>query len=519
MSSEESVVKEEEFPTEIDGIPVPKPLQGFVKRLDETHLLLRRGLVPNMKSDGIVIVDKPLLSMLFEEISEKNVSGFIPSIMQVANVASTPGIVGPSLAMPDIHSAYGFSIGGVMAVDMDAPGACVCPGGVGYDINCGVCLLRTNLQDKCLEKPKARERLADLIFSTIPVGVGSLGGIDLKNKLDEVLAEGLPWLVENGLARPEDVEFCESRGHIEGGNPKKVTDRAKSRGKQQLGTLGSGNHYIEVQRVAEVYDQKAADVMGIGKIGQICVMIHSGSRGLGHQICADTLKAIAKSPALVPNSNDHQLDGLLLDSDAARDYLSAMACGANFAFCNRGTMRYRIRNAFGAAFECDPAELDLGLVYDVCHNLAKIEEHTVDGRTVRCLVHRKGATRAFPPGHETLPDKYKEIGQPVIIGGSMGTCSYILTGTEHGMETTFGSTCHGAGRALSRAGAKKAIGKDEVFKKLGDMGVVLKIANPALVAEEAAEAYKDVTEVVSTCADAGISKLVVRLEPLIVCKG
>jgi len=505
-------------PKEIDGIPVPKVLYGYVERLDENRLLLKRGLVKDMLVDGVVYVNKDLLPQMFQEF-ETNTAGIVCSLLQTANVASVPGILRYSIAMPDAHSGYGFSIGGVAAMDATDPKACVCPGGVGYDINCGVCLMRTNLDESCLASEKARQRLADELFKNIPVGVGSGGGVNVKGRLDEVLCEGLPWLVRNGLAWPEDLEHCEERGVIPDADPSLVTERAKARGVQQIGTLGSGNHYVEVQAVDEIYDAAAAEAMGLNKIGRICVMIHSGSRGMGHQICSDALRSLQKCAVSVPNPNDPQLNGVPIASKEGQDYLHAMACGANFAYANRGTLRYRARKAFGDVFGADPRELDMHLIYDVCHNLAKFEEHVVDGEPRRVLVHRKGATRAFPPGHPTLPDCYKPIGQPVIIGGSMGTHSYVLTGTQHGMDTTFGSTCHGAGRSLSRSAAMKKLPAETVMASLEKQGVVLKIATPSLVAEEASEAYKDVSAVVKTCHDAGISKLCVRLRPLIVCKG
>ena len=507
------------MPAEIDGVRVPRALYGYVARLDANRVVLRQGLVPGMRVDGVVYVNAALLPQMFAEF-ENNSAGIVGALQQVANVASVPGVVGHSLAMPDAHSGYGFSIGGVAAMDTADAAACVCPGGVGYDINCGVCLLRTNLDEACLASAKARARLADALFASIPVGVGCDGGLDVAGALDDVLREGLPWLVARGLAWPEDVAHCEERGCVAGADPRLVSARAKARGRQQVGTLGSGNHYVEVQAVDEIYDADAAAAMGLTRRGQLCVMIHSGSRGLGHQVCADALREMQHCADAVPNANDPQLTGVPIASAAGQAYLGAMACAANFAFANRGTMRARARAAFARVFgAADARELDMHLVYDVCHNLAKLEDHVVDGAPRRVLVHRKGATRAFPPGHPSLPAAYAAVGQPVIIGGSMGTCSYVLTGTQHGMDTTFGSTCHGAGRALSRSAAMKQLPAAAVMDRLAERGVVLRIATPSLVAEEAAEAYKDVSAVVQTCHDAGISKLCVRLRPLIVCKG
>jgi len=505
-------------PKEIDGIPVPRLLYGYVERIDDNRLLIKKGLVKGMNVDGVVYVNKKLLPQMFEEF-EKTDSSIICSLLQVANAASVPGILRYSIAMPDAHSGYGFSIGAVAAMDASDPAACVCPGGVGYDINCGVCLLRTNLDEACIASEKNRKRLADALYSNIPVGVGSGGGIKLDGRLDEVLREGLPWLVRNGLAWPEDIPCCEENGSNSNADPAAVSPRAKARGVQQIGTLGSGNHYVEVQAVDEIFDPVAAEAMGLNKVGRLCIMIHSGSRGMGHQICSDSIRALQKSPSVIPNPNDPQLNSVPITSKEGQDYLHAMACGANYAYVNRGTLRFRVRKAFSEVFDADPHDLGMNLVYDVCHNMAKFEDHVIDGQPHRVLVHRKGATRAFPPGHPSLPDCYKPIGQPVIIGGSMGTCSYILTGTQHGMDTTFGSTCHGAGRSLSRSAAVKSLPASDVMSKLSKVGVVLKIATPNLVAEEAAEAYKDVSAVVQTCHDAGISKLCVRLRPLIVCKG
>ena len=568
---------EKEGTEAIDGAVVPERLRGHVVRVDACRVALRKGLARDMRVEGLVYANAALLPQMLAECAEAQAS-FVGALLQVANVASVPGVLGRSLAMPDAHSGYGFSIGGVAAVDAADPAACVCPGGVGYDINCGVSLLRTNLDAAtALATPAQRERLAAALFARIPVGVGcetatpafshqqsssssksSGGGGGGGKSADalprEVLTRGLPWLVEQGRAWPEDVAHCEEGGCVAGADPACVSRRALARGRLQLGTLGSGNHYVEVQAVDEVYDAAAAAAMGLDAVGRVCVMVHSGSRGLGHQVCSDALRSMQHCADAVHNANDEQLTGVPVQSRAGQDYLHAMACAANYAFVNRGCMRQCVREAFVDTFARDSSaiattttegatgeaaeaagagaeemdakrieeearKMDMHLVYDVCHNLAKFEDHVVDGRAVHCLVHRKGATRAFPPGHPDVPACYRAVGQPVIIGGSMGTCSYVLTGTAQAMAETFGSTCHGAGRALSRSTARRTLPAADVMQGLAERGIVLKIATPKDVAEEAAEAYKDVSQVVQTCHDAGISKLCVRLRPLIVCKG
>ena len=552
-----TTTKDEKAPTEvIDGVAVPEKLRGHIERVDAWRVALRKGLARDMRVEGLVYANARLLPQMLAECAEEQAT-FVGALLQVANVASVPGVLGRSLAMPDAHSGYGFSIGGVAAVDASDPSACVCPGGVGYDINCGVSLLRTNLDAATvLATPAQRERLAAALFARIPVGVGcetaAPAGKSVGALPADVLTRGLPWLVAQGRAWPEDVAHCEEGGCVAGADPACVSRRALARGRLQLGTLGSGNHYVEVQAVDEIYDAAAAAAMGLDAVGRVCVMVHSGSRGLGHQVCADALRSMQHSSAVVHNANDEQLTGVPVQSPDGQHYLRAMACAANYAFVNRGCMRQCVREAFVDTFarhsstenttttsesateaateatatemdakqiEEEARKMDMHLVYDVCHNLAKFEDHVVDGRTVHCLVHRKGATRAFPPGHPDVPECYRAVGQPVIIGGSMGTCSYVLTGTAQAMAETFGSTCHGAGRALSRSTARRTLPAADVMQGLAERGIVLKIATPKDVAEEAAAAYKDVSQVVQTCHDAGISKLCVRLRPLIVCKG
>jgi tRNA-splicing ligase RtcB len=417
--------------------------------------------------------------------------------------------------MPDVHSGYGFAIGNVAAFDMSDPSAVVSPGGVGFDINCGIRVLRTNLFESDLEGVK--ESLTQSLFNHIPVGVGSMGIIPTKDAdLEDALQLGMDWSLREGYAWAEDKEHCEEYGRMLNADPSKVSARAKKRGLPQLGTLGAGNHYAEIQIVDEVYNQKAADKMGVGELGQVCVMIHSGSRGLGHQVATD---ALVKMERCAVPTNDRQLACAPIQSPEGQDYLAGMSAAANYAWVNRSSMTFLARQAFAKIFQQSPEDLDMHLVYDVSHNIAKMEEHIVDGQVKQLLVHRKGSTRAFPPHHPLIPVDYQMIGQPVLIGGTMGTCSYILTGTDKGMRDTFGSTCHGAGRALSRNKSRNNLTYQDVLSRLEQQGISLRVASPKLIMEEAPESYKDVTQVVQTCHDAGISEKTVKLRPVAVVKG
>ena len=499
-----------------------------------------------------------------------------------------------------MHSGYGFAIGNVAAFDMSDPEAVVSPGGVGFDINCGVRLIRTNLTVKDVEDKK--EKLAQALFDHIPVGVGSTGIIPTtKDDLEEALGMGMDWSLREGYSWAEDKEHwcarpfdrprarprarrsrprarrcgtdraCQPRtprseeyGRMLAADPSKVGARAKKRGLPQMGTLGAGNHYAEIQYVEEIYDPFAARKMGIDGVGQVCVMLHCGSRGLGHQVATDALVSMERAMArdgIV--TNDRQLACARINSQEGQDYLAAMSCAANYAWVNRSSMtflvrqgargrlatgaprprkaagiahrgraracgrsetdpprsRARARAAFAKMFDSSPDDLDMHVVYDVSHNIAKVEEHLVDGAMKRLLVHRKGSTRAFPPHHPLIPVDYQLTGQPVLIGGTMGTCSYVLTGTDRGMEETFGSTCHGAGRAQSRNKSRNGLDYEEVLSKLKARGIAIRVASPKLVMEEAPESYKDVTDVVDTCHAAGISKKCVKLKPIAVVKG
>jgi tRNA-splicing ligase RtcB len=460
---------------------------------------------------------------MFEELkhhsASKGVGGFLPGMKQIANVAALPGIVSKSIGLPDIHSGYGFAIGNVAALDVDDPEAVVSPGGVGFDINCGVRLVRTSLFEKDVQPIK--EQLAQSLFDHIPVGVGSKGVIPMNAKdLEEALEMGMDWSLREGYAWAEDKEHCEEYGRMLNADPRKVSQRAKKRGLPQLGTLGAGNHYAEIQVVDEIYNKHAAAKMGVEDIGQVCVMIHSGSRGLGHQVATDALlemeKAMKRDNIHV---NDRQLACARIKSVEGQNYLSAMAAAANYAWINRSSMTFLTRQAFAKAFESTPDDLDMQIIYDVSHNIAKIEEHILEGKPKTLLVHRKGSTRAFPPHHPLIPVDYQLTGQPVLIGGTMGTCSYVLTGTDEGFMETFGSTCHGAGRALSRAKARRQLGYEDVLHELKKKGISIRVASPKLVMEEAPESYKNVTDVVNTCHAAGISKKAIKLRPIAVIKG
>jgi tRNA-splicing ligase RtcB len=440
-----------------------------------------------------------------------------PALEQVANVAHLPGIVGHALAMPDIHWGYGFPIGGVAAVD--AEDGAVSPGGIGFDVNCGVRLLRTRLE--AAEVLPHAGRLADALFRAIPAGVGSKGAIPTLTRTEErqILERGAAWAVGRGYGRSTDLESIEERGCLAGADPEAVSDTALERGRPQVGTLGSGNHFLEVQRVDEVYDEQAARTLGLAA-GQVTVMIHSGSRGLGYQVCDDALRVMGRVMARygirVP---DRQLACAPLHSAEGRAYLGAMAAAANFAWANRQVMTGLAEEAFAAALGLSPAALGFALVYDVCHNVAKIEEHVVEGRPRRLCVHRKGATRAFGPGHPALPPALRALGQPVIIPGDMGRYSFLLLGTAGAMAETFGTTCHGAGRTMSRAQAKKAGRGLDLVAALAERGVVIRAQSLRGVAEEMPWAYKDARDVVDAVAGAGISRTVARLRPLVVVKG
>jgi tRNA-splicing ligase RtcB len=440
------------------------------------------------------------------------------ALQQVANVATMPGIVGWSLAMPDIHWGYGFPIGGVAATDADHGGA-ISPGGVGFDIGCGVRLLRSDLEWATDVKPRIRDLVREL-GNRVPRGVGGKGRMRLTgSEVDRVLREGVKFPLSQGIGWDEDAENVEDFGTLPGADPRKVSDRAKERGGPQLGSLGAGNHFLEVQVVDEVRHPGAADAMGIHE-GQVVVMIHSGSRGMGHQACQDYVKRFDRvMPELGISVPDRQLACAPIEHDAAQDYLGAMLGAGNYARANRHLLTDAAREGFEQTFGRPAKDMGLSLVYDISHNLAKIESYEINGSTRRLCVHRKGATRAFGPGHPKLPDRYKDIGQPVIVPGSMGTASYLLVGTNESAALSFSSTCHGAGRAMSRTAAKKQMSGQDLKRDLEAQGIVLAASQPKLLAEEAPYAYKDVSEVVDTCEGAGISMVVARMRPVGVVKG
>lgn len=477
-----------------------------LKRISDYVYEIPISAKPGMRVPGRVFVSPELLEKALLD----------RAIEQVENVAFLPGIVEASMAMPDIHWGYGFPIGGVAAVD--AKSGVVSPGGVGFDINCGVRLLRSSLTWK--ELGPNFTGLMDELGKMIPKGVGEKGRIRLSEReVKEVLKRGAPWAVEQGFGVPEDLEFAEENGSMAGADPEKVSHRAYERAQPQLGSLGAGNHFLEVQEVAEIFDAGAADAFGLFA-GQVVVMIHSGSRGLGHQVCTDYLRKMDEAARRAGiDLPDRQLACAPIDSPEARDYLSAMAAAVNYAFANRHCLAHWARKSFENVLKATQSELNLALVYDVTHNIAKFEVHEVAGRSQELLVHRKGATRAFGPGHPSLPSRYQESGQPVMIPGDMGTGSFVLAGTQGAMEQTFGTTCHGAGRLLSRSQAKREIRGKDLRAQLEASGIQIRAGNLGLLAEEAPAAYKDVASVVEVCVGAGISSKVARLRPLGVVKG
>jgi len=435
---------------------------------------------------------------------------------QAANVAWLPGIVGYSWAMPDIHWGYGFPIGGVAAFDVED--GIVSPGGVGYDINCGVRLLKTDLTLSDIQ-PKMN-RLVDTIYNHVPSGVGSKGSIKLSDKEEKrLLTQGAHWAIENGYGLQDDLDKIEENGRMAGANPELISQRALQRGRAQVGTLGSGNHFVEVGVVQEIFEPDIARVLGLEK-DQITLIIHTGSRGFGHQVCDDAIKvmlrAVEKYGIDLP---DRQLCCAPIQSKEGQDYLAQMACAVNFAFANRQMITHWVREAFIKALSASRNSINIQVVYEVAHNIAKIEKHKVNGAEKELCIHRKGATRAFGPYNPFVPKEYQEIGQPVLIPGDMGRYSYVLVGTDKAMQQTFGSTCHGAGRMMSRKKAKKAGKGRDLRGEMTDRGIVVKASSYATIAEEMPEAYKDVSDVVNAVDLAGISKKVAKLKPLGVVKG
>ena len=460
----------------------------------------------NMNVPGIIYSSERLIREMGSDESPK----------QVANVAHLPGIVKYSLAMPDIHWGYGFPIGGVAAFGLQD--GVISPGGVGYDINCGCRLVTTRLAHEDI-----RDRLKNLIstlYHHIPTGVGSKSDLKLSaNEERKVLIEGAKWAVERGYGTHEDLEATEDGGRIAGADPEMVSARAIERGREQLGTLGSGNHFLEIEVVEEIFDKTAAAAFGLEQ-DQVCVLIHSGSRGLGYQVCDDYLARMVKHLGELEISlPDRQLACSYLTSNRGKEYLAAMACAANYAWANRQMMMHWTRETFERALKKGPRDLGMRLLYDVCHNIAKIETFVVDGKETKLCVHRKGATRAFPPGHPALPARYANIGQPVLIPGDMGAGSYVLAGTEKAFAETFGSTCHGAGRVMSRTQAKKASRGRSIEREMAAKGIIIMATGKGTLSEEMPEAYKDLDQVVDVVHRAGISRKVARLRALGCIKG
>ncbi len=476
-------------------------------QIDECRWQIPVTYKPGMKVPGLIFCDEKNLPKVQAD----------HSLEQVANVAFLPGIVKYSIAMPDIHWGYGFPIGGVAAADPDQGGV-ISPGGVGYDINCGVRLLRTSLKETDV-RPRLKE-LVGYLFNRIPCGVGQSGEIRLgKKDMRDALRLGSRWAVQNGYGSQEDLELTEAQGALEDADPEVVSPRAYERGEDQLGTLGSGNHFLEIQTVDQIFDPELARQFNL-EMGQVTVMIHSGSRGLGYQICEDSLeearRALEKYKISVP---DPQLACAPVRSPEGQRYLSAMRCAANYAWCNRQCLMALTRQSFERFFNRSPKDLEMGLIYDVAHNIAKFEHCLIDGKEKTLCIHRKGATRAFGPGSPDLPEVYRDTGQPVIIPGDMGRNSYLLVGTQQAMNETFGTCCHGAGRALSRTAALKAARGRCIEKELESRGIIVMGRGHKGVAEEQPEAYKDIHEVIRIVEAAGLAHPVVRMRPLGVIKG
>ncbi len=480
---------------------------GPLIRLNDWCWKIPKSYKEEMRVDGLIYASDELIDLVRGDQAPE----------QVANVATLPGIQVASFAMPDIHWGYGFTIGGVAATDPD-DGGVISPGGVGYDINCGVRLVRTNLfyQDV---KPHLT-RLIDELFKNVPTGVGRSGKYRFDmTELRELMGEGVGYLKRRGLATDDDIENTEACGRIDGAEPGNVSDRAIQRGASQCGTLGSGNHFMEVQIVEAIFDEQAADVLGLRK-DQVCVMIHSGSRGLGYQVCDDALMQLRGVPEkygiVLP---DRQLACAPVLSPEGQHYLGAMRAAANYGFCNRQLLMWQAREVFESVFNRPWQELQMSLMYDVAHNIAKFEEHQIGNGRRKVWVHRKGATRCFPPGHPEIPVHYRSVGQPVIIPGDMGRASWVLVGQQGSMEQTFGTTCHGAGRVMSRTKAVAQSKGRHIDKELLSRGVIARAQSWKGLAEEQPDAYKNVDLVVEVVHNAGLSKKVARMKPIGVIKG
>jgi tRNA-splicing ligase RtcB (3'-phosphate/5'-hydroxy nucleic acid ligase) len=488
---------------------MPKEVyRGPLERLSDTTWRIPKSYRQGMRVDGIIYADDRLIESIRDD----------QALEQVANVAFLPGIQVASLAMPDIHWGYGFCIGGVCATDPDEGGV-ISPGGVGYDINCGVRLVRSNLLRRDVQEP-LHTRLVEELYRQVPTGTGRGGKYRFTPaELRRLMGEGVGFLVGRGLAVESDLEHTEARGRIAGAEPDHVSPRALERGYDQCGTLGSGNHFLEVQVVDSIFDEAAARTLGLAQ-DMVCVMIHSGSRGLGYQVCDDALKMLRGAPEkhgiALP---DRQLACAPIGSPEGQAYIGAMCAAANFAWCNRQLLMWQARECFETVFGRSWQELGMSLVYDVAHNIAQFEEHAIGRTKKRVWVHRKGATRAFPPGHPETPAAYREIGQPVIIPCDMGRASWVLVGQDGSMQQTFGTACHGAGRAMSRTAAAKHAQGRRIDRELADRGVIARARSWKGLAEEQPAAYKDVDLVVEVVHNAGLAKKVARMRPIGVIKG
>lgn len=480
---------------------------GPLEKISDYKFRIPKSYKPGMRVDGIIYADEKLLQSIKRDRAPE----------QVANVAFLPGIVKGSLAMPDIHYGYGMPIGGVAATDVESGGV-VGAGLVGYDINCGVRLLKTNLT---FEDVKDKiSNIVNMLYQDVPSGVGSKGKIRISRQEEKkLIIKGAGWAVSQGLGVKEDLESCEEQGAIEGADPDAVSDRAYERGKPQTGTLGSGNHFLEVQAIDDIFDREVADELGL-YIGQVMVMVHSGSRGFGYQVCEDYLRLMQRCVTKYGiNLPDRQLACAPINSPEAKKYIGAMRAAANYAWANRQVLMHLARKSFEKVFSKSWQSLGMNLIYDVAHNIAKFEKYKIGGKEKTLCVHRKGATRAFGPGNPQLPDKYKDIGQPVIIPGDMGTASYLLVGTKQAEEESFGSACHGAGRVKSRHEAIRTVDFNQLINQLRQKGIEVRATGKRTIVEEAPSAYKDVNEVVDVVDKAGLSKKVCRMRPLCVVKG
>ncbi|MFQ5878742.1 MAG: RtcB family protein [Dehalococcoidia bacterium] len=478
-----------------------------LRRIDPFRWELPQEYKAGMRVPGLIFASEEMIDEMAGD----------QAVEQVANVAFLPGIVGRSLAMPDIHWGYGFPIGGVAATRVED--GVISPGGVGFDINCGTRVVGTNLREE-----EVRPRLADLvnqIFRDVPAGLGGHGLVKLKgNEVDKVLERGARWAVAEGYGWPQDLEVIETGGALPGANADAVSRHAKERGVAQLGTLGSGNHFLEVQVIDAVYDEATAAAFGITGIGQVVVFIHTGSRGLGHQTCDDYLRVMERAAQRYDiHLPDKQLACAPIRSPEGKGYLGAMYAAANFAFANRQLITHWVRQAFARILGRSAEELGMNVVYDVAHNIAKLERYRIDGQEIELCIHRKGATRAFPARHPEIPSKYRHVGQPVLVPGDMGRYSFLCVGTQRAMAETWGSTCHGAGRIRSRGEAKRVLRGVDIARRLAEQEIVVRAQNKAALAEEASEAYKDVADVVEVLDQAGISRKVARMRPIGVMKG